>query len=87
MLMTKKSKMIIMVPNSEWLQINFLKNFAWCIEAPFHRTLFSYEGLNHLLKKIRFKIKKSSIAEGTKKELNIIKIYSRGIDPQISVNR
>ena len=47
-----------MVPNSEWLQINFLKNFAWCIEAPFHRTLFSYEGLNHLLKKTKFKTKK-----------------------------
>ena len=32
------------------------------------------------------KIKNRSRAEGTKKELRIIRIYRRGIDPHISVN-
>ena len=36
---------------------------------------------------VKFKIKKSNNAEGTKKELKIISIYSLGIEPHISVNR
>jgi 2-polyprenyl-3-methyl-5-hydroxy-6-metoxy-1,4-benzoquinol methylase len=58
--MNKKTKMLILVPNAEWLQINFLKNFAWSIEAPFHRTIFSHEGLNYLLKKNNLKSKEIS---------------------------
>ena len=53
--MNKKTKILILVPNAEWLQINFLKNFAWSIEAPFHRTIFSYKGLNYFLKKNNLK--------------------------------
>ena len=56
--MKKKAKMFILVPNSDWLQINILKNFAWSIEAPFHRTIFSFKGLNYLLKKNKFECKK-----------------------------
>ena len=55
---SKKTKILILVPNSNWLQIMHLKNYAWSMEAPFHRTLFSFEGLNQLFKKNNFNIKK-----------------------------
>jgi len=55
---SKKTKILVLVPNSNWLQIMHLKNYAWSMEAPFHRTLFSFKGLNQLFKKNNFEIKK-----------------------------
>ena len=38
------------VPSGEDLQIKYLRGYAWTIFAPFHRTLFSQDGLIKLLK-------------------------------------
>ena len=50
-ILEKNGRIFIKVPNSESLQIKFLKEYSWEISAPFHRTLFSLNGL----KKMAFK--------------------------------
>ena len=58
-ILSKKGKIYIKVPNSESLQINMLKEYSWEISAPFHRTLFSLDGLQKLSSKYKLKIEKS----------------------------
>lgn len=58
-ILAKKGKIYIKVPNSESLQINILKEYSWEISAPFHRTLFSLNGLKKLSSKYNLEIEKS----------------------------
>ena len=57
MLIKKKGNLFIKVPNSLSLQVEYLKECAWEISPPFHRTLFSKKSLNLLLKRHNFKVK------------------------------
>ncbi len=51
----KNTKVFILVPNGETLQMDFLKAYNWTSFAPFHRTLFSAKGLKIFLKRLKFK--------------------------------
>lgn len=56
--------MWISVPSSQDKQIELLGNCAWSVMAPFHRTLFSYNGLEQMLSAASFKVVKSYPASG-----------------------
>ena len=58
-ILSNKGKIFIKVPNSQSLQINMLKEYSWEISAPFHRTLFSMQGLKKLSSKYKLKVEKS----------------------------
>ena len=58
LIMSKRGKIFIKVPNSESLQIDLLKEYSWEISPPFHRTLFSKKGLNILFLNFGLKIDK-----------------------------
>jgi 2-polyprenyl-3-methyl-5-hydroxy-6-metoxy-1,4-benzoquinol methylase len=55
-LLKKNGKLFIKVPNSQSLQVDILKEYSWEVSPPFHRTLFSLNGLKLLLNKNKFKI-------------------------------
>tara|TARA_B110000503_G_scaffold142571_1_gene239800 strand:- start:203 stop:1126 length:924 start_codon:yes stop_codon:yes gene_type:complete len=54
-IINKNTKIFIFVPNGETLQMDLLKAYNWTSFAPYHRTLFSAQGLGIFLKKLKFK--------------------------------
>lgn len=49
----------ISVPSASDQQIEILKEYAWSIMAPFHRTLFSPQGLNKVMTSLKFDVVKT----------------------------
>jgi len=50
-LLKNNGRIFIKVPNSQSLQLDLLKEYSWEISSPFHRTLFSIDGLKSIANK------------------------------------
>jgi 2-polyprenyl-3-methyl-5-hydroxy-6-metoxy-1,4-benzoquinol methylase len=51
-------RIFIAVPSSNHLQFDHLRQYSWALMAPFHRTLFSRDGIETMLRGINFDVLK-----------------------------
>lgn len=55
-LLSSEGSIYVRVPSGEHLQFDYLKQFAWSILAPFHRTMFTRTGIELMLKPLGLRV-------------------------------